>query len=379
MKEGFSFARFWALVRKEFILMKRDPGVIIIMAILPLILVCLTGYAVNINPKKVPTVILSYDDTDITRDLIQTMKNTEYFNFIGGIQNEEDARLMLRSGKALLILTIPENFTKEFVLGHKPSLLFEDGATDVFATGKALSALPGLITYYLSHLNTGVLISNTIDKDAHVNLIIHKVFDPEHNTYYSLIPGMIGLVLMLTMLMITVVIAFRDVQGGTLECLLVSPAEPIEILFAQIVSYIIIGYVQLSIGLALSYYLFHVPFEGDVYLLFMAVLPYIIAELSVGLTVATFCTTQFQAVQVINLLIAFSIILSGFVFPTFGMPEWARFLSNLIPLTYFLQILRSIILKGSHLTEIWQYLWPLLIYSALMITLAISRFRRYFS
>lgn len=379
MMIDFSLGRFWALVRKEFILMKRDPGVIIIMAIIPLILVCLAGYAVNLNPKHVPTVVMHFDDSDITHDFMHAMETTGYFSVTGTVQNKREARRMLKTGQALLIMTIPVNFTKDLIRGKQPAILIEDGGVDVFATERALSALPDLKAYFLAHLKQGSLRTDLDNQPLDFRIISHRVYDPEHNTHYNVIPGMIGLVLMLTMLMITSVIAFRDVQGGTLECLLVSPTQPIEIRLAQIASYILIGFVQITFGLLLSYYLFHVPFEGSLWLLFIAAIPYLIAELSLGLTVATFCRTQFQAVQVINMFIAFSIVLTGFIFPTFGMPYWAQCLSQLIPLTHFLQILRGIMLKGNDFSEIWQNLWPLLIYSTFMISLAITRFQRNFN
>lgn len=375
MNNGFSIQRFWAIMRKEFILMKRDPSVIVIMAIMPLILICMNGYAVNLNPKHIPTVILSYDNNDITRNIIQGMKNSEYFSFIETDNNSETAHHLLQTGKALLLMTIPVGFTKELIRNHHPAILFEDGSTDVVSTAKSIATLSAFSQYTLMNLEPSTLHYLKTPPPA-FKFISHRLYDPERTTQYYLIPAMIGLVLMLTMLMITTVIAFRDLQDGTIEYLLVSPTRPSEILIAEILSYIIIGYVQIILGLLLSYYLFQVPFRGSVLLLLVSSFPYFIAELSLGLTVATFCSTQFQAVQVMNLFITFSIILTGFVFPIFGMPHWAQILSNFIPLTHFLQIVTGIMLKGNNFSEVWQNLWPLLLYSSVMITIAVNRFQR---
>jgi len=378
MRRGFSIQRMWAIMLKEFILMKRDPGVIVIMAILPLILVCLAGYVINVNPKHVPTVLMDYDHSDFTRDLIQAMNNTGHFSFIDSVHNTEAAYHLLKTGKALLIMTIPVNFTKDLIRKNIPTILLEDGGTDIISTAKTSVVLSDLGQHFLAQIEPGTL-SYLKSSPPAFRIISHRLYDPDYISQYNVLPGMIGLVLMLTMLAITTVISFRDVQGGTIECLLISPTQPIEILLAEILSYIIIGYIQIILSLILSYYLFHVPFVGEVWLLMVCTFPYVVAELSLGLTITTFCATQFQAVQINNLFIAFSIILTGFVFPTFGMPQWAQYLSNFIPLTHFLQILRGIMLKGNDFSEVWQNLWPLLLFSSVMITIAVSRFQRHFS
>ena len=218
----------------------------------------------------------------------------------------------------------------------------------------------------------------TDEQRASFRIITHRLYDPDHITQIYVVPGMIGLILMLTMLMITIIIAFRDVQGGTIEYLLASPSRPSEILLGEILSYIIIGYLQLTLGLALSYYLFHVPFVGSPWLLYLCALPYIIAELSLGLTIATFCRSQFEAVQIMNVFIAFSIILTGFNFPIFGMPQWAQYTGLFLPLTHFFKILYGVMLKGSQFSEIWGNLWPLLLYCITMIAIATYRFKRQF-
>lgn len=375
---NFSIQRIWAIMRKEFLLMKRDHAVIFIMAILPLILVYLSGYVISVNPKNVPMVLMNYDHSDITEALIQGMKNTGYFSFIDSVNNNEEATHLLKTNKAVLVMTIPVNFTKELIRNNNPAILIEDGGTDVKGTAKALAILSALKQHFLTQIGPSAL-SYLNNAPPAFSIITHRLYDPGYVTQYNVVPSMIGLVLMLTMLTITTVISFRDVQGRTIECLLISPTRPAEILLAEILSYIVIGYVQLTLGLILSYYLFHVPFVGKLWLLFVCSLPYIVAELSLGLTITTFCATQFQAVQINNLFIAISIILTGFVFPIFGMPVWAQYLSNFIPLTHFLQILHGIMLKGTTFTEVWHNLWPLLLFSSVMIMLAVSRFQKHFS
>lgn len=372
----FSIQRLWAIIRKEFILMKRDPATIVIMAILPLILVCIAGYAINTYPKKVPTVLINFDNTDVTRELIREMQNTEYFSFVSSTDDSESAYHLLKTGKAILVLTIPANFTKSLRRNQNPALLLEDGSIDSLASGRAIIALAGLKSSFLEKIGQGKI--NTPGHWPDFQIINHRLYDPDRVTQFYVVPGMIGLVLMLTMLLITVIVAFRDVQGGTIDYLLASPTRPSEILLGEIFSYIIIGYLQLSFGLILSYYLFHVPFVGNPLLLYLCTLPYIVAELSLGLTIATFCTSQFEAVQVINIFIAFSILLTGFTFPIFGMSEWAQYLGLFLPLTHFFKIIFGIMLKGNDFSEIWANLWPLLAYCLAMISLATWRFKRHF-
>lgn len=373
---GFSIRRLWAIIRKEFILMKRDPATLIIMAILPLILVCMAGYAVNTYPKKVPTVLINFDNSEVTRELIRGMEHTGYFSFIASTHNTDEAYHLVRTGKALFILTIPADFTQALYRHKHPELLLEDGSIDSISTGRAVVALAGLKQRLLEQLFPVSLHAQELIPSFQI--ITHRIYDPDRITQVYVVPGMIGLVLMLTMLLITVIIAFRDVQGGTIEYLLASPTRPSEILLGEIISYIIIGYVQLTFGLILSYYLFNIPFIGNPLLLYFCALPYIIAELSLGLTIATFCKSQFEAAQIVNVFIAFSIILTGFVFPIFGMPQWAQITGLFLPLTHFFKILFGVMLKGNNFSEIWTYLWPLLIYCMVMITLATSRFKRQF-
>ncbi len=373
MNMGFSIPRLWAIMRKEFILMRRDPATIVIMAIMPLILVCIAGYAVNTYPKKVPTVLINFDNSDVTRNLIRGMENTGYFSFIATTSNSEKAYHLLRTNDALFVLTIPANFTKALRRHENPAILLEDGGVDSLSTGRAVVAMSGL------KQSMTPTYQHTLEQSPSFRIITHRLYDPDHITQVYVVPGMVGLVLMLTMLMITTIIAFRDVQGGTINYLLASPTRPSEILLGEILSYIIIGYLQLTFGLILSYYLFHVPFIGSPWLLYLCALPYIIAELSLGLTIATFCTSQFEAVQITNVFIAFSIILTGFNFPIFGMPQWGQYASFFLPLTHFFKILFGVMLKGNNFSEIWANLWPLLVYCIIMITLATSRFKRQFN
>lgn len=373
----FSPGRVWAIMRKEFILMRRDPAVIALMAVLPLVLVCMAGYAINTYPKKVPTVLINLDQSDITRNLLQGLHNTGYYSFLTSTTQINKAYHLLRTNQALLVLTIPANFTHALLHRDIPSILVEDGGIDALSTGRAIAAFQGLRQQFVKQWHPGPLTYLDQTKPA-FKIVTNRIYDPDHITQYYVVPGMIGLVLMLTLLMITTVIAFRDVQGGTIEYLLASPSRPTEILLAEILPYILIGYLQLTVGILLSYYLFHVPLVGNPVLLFLCALPYIVAELSLGLTIATFCATQFAAVQVIILCIALSVILTGFVFPIFGMPVWAQYVGLLLPLTHFFKILYGVMLKGNIFNELWPNLWPLLVYCLVMFSLAASRFRRHF-
>ncbi|WP_237578689.1 ABC transporter permease [Legionella pneumophila] len=267
MKSHFSMQRLWAIIRKEFLLMKRDPATIVIMAILPLILVCIAGYAINTYPQKVPTVLINLDNTDVTRELVREIQNTGYFSFVASTNDSESAHHLLKTGKAMLVLTIPVNFTKALRRNQNPALLLEDGSIDAIASGRAIIALAGLKSSFIEKMGQKGI--NIPLQRPDFQIINHRLYDPDRVTQFYVVPGMIGLVLMLTMLLITVVVAFRDVQGGTIEYLLASPTRPSEILLGEIFSYIVIGYIQLSFGLILSYYLFHVPFIGALFFYIM--------------------------------------------------------------------------------------------------------------
>ena len=369
---GISLYRVWAIIRKEFVLMKRDPALILIMAVMPLILVWITGYAVNIHPEKVPSVIVNYDNTPFTQEIIRKMENTKYVSFVYSTTDSEKAYKMIRQNKAYIAVTIPANFSRDFYRGQEPAILVEDGSIDSFSTNRAIIAISGVRDSMLQDLLLKKNVSP--DKSNSFNIINHRIYDPEQNTHIYTVPGMIGLVLMLTMLMITVAISFRDIQGGSIEYLLVSPIKASEIFLGEIISYVLVGYVQFTFGLLIAHFIFDISFLGHVGLLYICVLPYIVAELVLGITICTFCSSQFQAVQVINAFIALSVILSGFIFPIFGMPDWAQVISLFLPLTYFFKILYGIMLRDSSFIEVWQHLWPLIVYSLLMLTLASYRF-----
>ncbi|WP_230309432.1 ABC transporter permease, partial [Legionella pneumophila] len=237
MKSHFSMQRLWAIIRKEFLLMKRDPATIVIMAILPLILVCIAGYAINTYPQKVPTVLINLDNTDVTRELVREIQNTGYFSFVASTNDSESAHHLLKTGKAILVLTIPVNFTKALRRNQNPAILLEDGSIDAIASGRAIIALAGLKSSFIEKMGQKGI--NIPLQRPDFQIINHRLYDPDRVTQFYVVPGMIGLVLMLTMLLITVVVAFRDVQGGTIEYLLASPTRPSEILLGEIFSYIL--------------------------------------------------------------------------------------------------------------------------------------------
>ncbi len=319
---------------------------------------------------------MNFDDSEVTRELIRGMEHTGYFSFVLSTSDANKAYHLLRTGKALLILTIPAGFTQALYRHEDPQLLLEDGSIDSLSTGRAIIALTGLKQRLVTQLFPIALPTPKLFPSFQI--VTHRIYDAHWRTQVYVVPGMIGLVLMLTMLLITVIIAFRDIQGGTIEYLLVSPTHPAEVLLGEIISYIIIGYLQLTFGLLLACYLFNVPFIGHPGLLYLCALPYIVAELALGLTIATFCKSQFEAAQIVNIFIAFSIILTGFVFPVFSMPEWAQTIGLFLPLTHFFNILFGVMLRGNDLSEIWMNLWPLLIYCIVMIAIAAMRFKRQF-
>lgn len=371
----FSWLRLFAIMTKEFIQMRRDRLTFAMIIGIPIMQLILFGFAINTNPKDLPTVVLSEEHSPYSRAFIQGLINTEYFKITHQANNEQEAERLLARGDVLFILKIPTDFSYRLIRGEKPSILLTADATDPVATGSALSALQVLPEKVLNSVTKGGL-SYLQNPAPSYQVIIHARYNPENITQYNIVPGLIGVVLTMTMVLITSLAITRERERGTMENLLATPAQPVEVMIGKIIPYIIVGYLQVSLILAIAYFLFAVPILGSVTLLLISVLPFIGANLSVGLTFSSIAKNQLQAMQMAFFFFLPSILLSGFMFPFAGMPLWAQYLGQILPLTHFVRIVRGIMLKGNGIENIWGQIWPITVFMIVVLILGVSRYRR---
>jgi ABC-2 type transport system permease protein len=375
MKLEFSLSRFWGIVVKEFVQMRRDRLTFGMMVGIPILQLVLFGYAINSDPKNLPAAVLVADRGPFGRSLLYGIRNSGYFDFVEQVETEAEAQQALARGKVLFVVTIPENFTRDFLRGERPTLLVEADATDPAATSNAISALRSVIDTSLQNDLKGSL-SDLAGTNGPVDLRVHARYNPEAITQYNIVPGLMGVVLTLTMILITGLAITRERERGTMENLLSMPTRPFEVLIGKIVPYILVGYIQTGLILLAARFLFHVPMQGDFLLLLAVTLVFIAANLAVGIAFSTLAQNQLQAMQLTFFFFLPSILLSGFMFPFRGMPAWAQVLGEALPLTHFLRIIRGILLKGNGLADITGEIWPIALFTAIALTIAVKRYRQ---
>ena len=366
--------RLKAMIAKEFIQMRRDRLTFALMIVLPLIQLTLFGFAINTNPKYLPVAIVNADFSPLTQAFMSAIQNTEYFQVKYPNVTESEAEKLLARGDIQFIVQIPTNFTRQLIHGDKPDLLVIADATDPVATGNATSALGNLASSVFNlQLSRG--LNYLLPSPQPFHLIVHQRYNPEAISQYNIVPGLMGVVLTMTMVMITGLAITRERERGTMESLLATPVRPIEVMVGKIVPYIIVGYIQQLLIIAAGIIIFNVPHDGSIILLLIATLPFIFANLAVGLTFSTIAKNQLQAVQMTFFFFLPSILLSGFMFPFHGMPYWAQVIGNCLPLTHFLNIVRGILLKGNGFTDFYSQLWPLLLFIVIVLTIAVYRYK----
>lgn len=372
----FSWIRLWAIIVKEFIQMRRDRATFAMMIGIPLMQLILFGLVINTNPKNLPTAIVAADQSEFTRSFLQSMKNTGYFSFLPQLQNEQQAQKLLARGDVQFVVNIPPNFTRDLVRGTRPAILVEMDATDPIASSNPLCALQNLSTQGGIGTHFVGPLQELQNRNTALDLRIHPVYNPLAITQYNIVPGLMGVVLTMTMVVITSLAMTRERERGTMENLLATPARPLEIILGKIAPYIIVGYIQVTVILLVGHFFFAVPFAGSVILLYIACLPFIAANLAVGLTFSTLAKNQLQATQSAMFFFLPSILLAGFLFPFRGMPEWAQWIGNILPLTHFLVIVRGLFLKGNGLQTILPSIVPILLFTVAMVLIGLKRFRK---
>jgi len=372
---GLSWRRLLAVLAKEFIQMRRDRLTFAMMVGIPILQLCLFGYAINTDPKHLPTAVVAAESNEYTRRLLSAMALSDYFDLIAQPTDLDGGRAMLARGDALFLVRLPPDFGRSLARGERPELLVEIDATDPVAAGNAIAALGTLADQALASELRGPLAGLNARPGA-VDLRIQRRYNPEGLTAYNIVPGLMGVILTMTLIMMTGLAIARERERGTFENLLAMPVRPIEIMLGKLVPYILVAYIQVIVILVAARALFAVPILGSPWLLFGCTFAFIVANLSVGLLFSTLAKNQMQAMQMTFFFFLPSMLLSGFMFPFRGMPGWAQSIGELLPLTHFLRIVRGILLKANTAVDVWPNLWPLLAFTLVVVALGAKRFRR---
>jgi ABC-2 type transport system permease protein len=371
----WSFARFWGIVLKEFLQLRRERITFAMVLGIPIAQLLLFGYAINTDPRNLPTAIIAADRSEFTRSYIAAMKTTGYFDIVGELPDEEAGRVALARGEVQFVLNIPAGFTRDLLRGERPAMLIEADATDPSAVATAIGSMQQLVSSVAVKDLKGPL-SSLSGSAAPFEVRLHRLYNPEGITQRNIVPGLMGVILTMTMVMMTGLAMTRERERGTMENLLATPVNPLEVMTGKIVPYIFIGLIQSTIILIAARYLFGVPVVGSLVTLYIVVLVFVAANLTVGITLSSIAQNQLQAMQLTFFYFLPSILLSGFMFPFRGMPPWARVVGSLVPMTYFNRLIRGILLKGNRFPDLWPDLWPLLVFTGVVMTIAVATYRK---
>ena len=374
MKSPYSARRLWAVIVKEFVQMRRDRLTFAMMVGVPIMQLILFGFAINSDPKSLPTAVLAADNSVYARTLVRAIENSGYFRVVRHLSSEAEADRALAMGTVQFVVSIPENFSRKLERGERPVLLVEADATDPAATSNAIAALLTINQNALNRDLAGALHDLQYPVPA-FELRVQRRYNPEGITQYNIVPGLLGVVLTMTMVMMTSLAVTREYERGTMENLLATPVRPIEVMIGKIVPYIIVGYIQVTVILLAAKLLFAVPMLGSLALLSVVLILFIAANLAIGYTFSTLAKNQMQAMQMTFFFFLPSMLLSGFMFPFRGMPQWAQWLGEALPLTHFLRIVRGILLKGNGFSDIAPNMWPLALFLLIAGTIALTRYR----
>ena len=370
----FSFLRLWAVILKEFKQMGRDKVTFGIMIGIPLIQLILFGFAIDLNPKQLPTAVVMQQPDPVSRDILQRMSQSQYFVFKYPHVDIKTAKKLLKTNQVKFIVYFPANFYRNVVRGLQPKVLLLVDGSDPIASGRAVMAFHDIANYVGQHQLQDRSIF--IKKDERLfHPLSLSAFNPSINTAFHIVPALMGVVLTMTMVLITALAITREFERGTMEMLLSTPLQPLEVMIGKIVPYIMVGYVQVILILSLGKLLFAITIKGSLMLLLLMCLPFISANLAMGLTFSTLARNQLQAMQSTMFFLLPSILLSGFMFPFQGMPAWAQFVGNCLPLTHFLIIVRGIIMRGNGWSEIYPEVFYILAFMLVVMLVTLRRYR----
>ena len=371
----FSLARFRGVVVKEFLQLRRDRLTFAMIVGVPIGQLVLFGYAINTDPKHLPTAVIAADRSEFTRSYVAAMRTSGYFDLVGEVADETAARDALARGDVQFVLDIPVDFTRKLLRGERPALLLEADATDPAATSAAVASAQSLVASVASKDLVGPL-SRLAESAPPFEVRLHKLYNPEGVTQRNIVPGLMGVILTMTMVMMTGLAMTRERERGTMENLLATPVRPLEMMTGKIVPYVFIGLIQATIILAAARWVFGVPIVGSLLVLYLVALVFVAANLTVGITLSSLAQNQLQAMQLTFFYFLPNMLLSGFMFPFRGMPHWARVVGSLLPMTYFNRLARGILLKGNRFPDLWPDLWPMLVFTAVVLIVALRFYRK---
>jgi ABC-2 type transport system permease protein len=372
---ALSLRRFGAVLYKEFIQMRRDRITFGMMIGLPIVQLLLFGFAINSDPRHLPTLVELNDNGPLTRAVLAAMQNSSYFDFRGPVSGVEAGEEALRRGDANFVVVIPDDFERDVVRGRNPQILVAADASDPSATGGAVAALSGIVTTAISETLTGPLAKPGAGTTP-FGVVVHREYNPAGRTSTNIVPGLLAIILSMTMVMITAVAIVKESERGTMEMLISTPVRPLEVMLGKILPYVFVGYVQTVVFLIAAMLLFAVPFEGSVWAFFWGFNLFILVNLALGFLISTAARNQMQAMQLSFFTILPSILLSGFMFPFAGMPGWAQVIGEGVPATHFLKIVRKVMLQGGELAAITGELWALLAILVGISVIAMLRYRQ---
>lgn len=370
--EWFGFLRrSYAMVAKEFIQLRRDRVSFAMIVMIPIMQLLLFGYAINTTPHNLPSAVLLQEDSDLARSVLKALENTAYFRFTREVHDVDEFDNLLKSGKVLFGVEIPRGFERAVRRGDRPALLVAADATDPVAAGSALGSLGTIVQTALQHdLYIGDPPALPFEIRAHAR------YNPAASSRLNIVPGLVGTILTMTMLIFTALSVTREVERGTMESLLSMPIKPVEVMFGKIIPYVLVGFVQATLIIAIGVFLFGVPILGSLTMLAVLSTLFITTNLSIGYTFSTIAQNQLQAMQMSIMFFLPSILLSGFMFPFAGMPVWAQYVGEGLPLTHYLRIVRAIMLKGATVQNLQYDTLALISLMLLAMTIAVLRFRR---
>ena len=374
---SISILRIGGLIRKEFILIMRDRGTLAMLVILPIMLLIVFGYAIDLDPKNLPTAIISEDETPLTRNFISNLQTSGYFKIVDTSSDVNRAQEKLESGKISFAISIPANFTRKYIRGENPQVLVETDGADPGSSAMALGNVSFILIQAIdqfSQRGLNVNPPNTFNRT--VNLTSHRMFNEANLSSYTIVPGLIGVLLTITLVMLTSTAITSEFESGTMEMVLSTPLRPTEIILGKVIPYVLLGYLQLTSVLVFGKILIDIPIEGSLFLLYFAAAPFIIANLMVGMIFSTLAKTPMQAMQLSTFFQLPSMFLSGYVFSYYGMPQWAQMIGACLPMTYFMRITRGILLKGNEMKQILPNILPILLIAFILIILTRMVFRK---
>ncbi|HET9205317.1 MAG TPA: ABC transporter permease [Burkholderiaceae bacterium] len=372
---AFSVSRWWGIVLKEFLQLRRDRITFGMIVGIPIVQLLLFGYAINTEPKHLPTAVVIADHSEFTRSFLSAMKTSSYFDLVSELPSESAARAALARGDVKFVVNIPADFTRRLLRAERPAVLIEADATDPAAAGAALATVHQLAAA-VAQKDLGGPLASLRGGEAPFEVRVHRHYNPEGLTQHNIVPGLMGVILAMTMVMMTGLAMTRERERGTMENLLAMPPRPLEVMTGKIVPYVFIGLIQSTIILLAARYLFGVPFVGSVVVLYAVALLFICANLTVGITLSSLAQNQLQAMQLTFFYFLPSILLSGFMFPFEGMPGWAQAIGSVIPTTYFMRSVRGILLKGNDWVDLWPHIWPMLLFTTVVLSIALRFYRK---